>query len=384
MPDSFPRGTKVDIWFEPSNKDITGWKGPAEVQLCQPDRGQVTVKWQGRVLDRRAAEVRPHVIYLLNEGSALPLENAWSCLRSILESRPSPSTMTVGHIHTVEDGRWSVVTVSDKAIGHVLLALLDILVSYLGFHHPVALRWTRGLQTIPHLQEYQACEIWSWRHGQGQVQSQMWLDSEEAVRLRKDQVSVPALPLRHWAIELSRTMSSDSNDWTNIHFLQWWHTPHDDVDSKEAIPPLVEQQQFRMPGGTQNQQLPQVPVQPNTQQPTPMETQNDPPAPDGPPRGDSTKLQDTRGRSRSRDMVAERSSGPQPPPQPPPAPPAPPARDRTRQFGSSHEQARSMSRSSLTSDHTDRTRSRGNNSEMSTTEITGNGRPPPPDQPPRG
>eukprot|EP00971_Amphidinium_carterae_P176014 3489052-Amphidinium_carterae.1 len=125
-------------------------------------------------------------------------------------------------------------------------------------------------------------------------------------------------------------------------------------------------------------------MQPNAQQPTPMETQNDPPAPDGPHRGNSTKLQDTKERSRSRDAVAEGSSGPQPPPQPPPAPPASPARDRAGQLGSPREQARSMSRSSPISDHTTRTRSRGNNSEMSTTELTGNGRPPPPDQPPRG
>eukprot|EP00971_Amphidinium_carterae_P018911 372341-Amphidinium_carterae.1 len=138
---SYPRGTPVDIWFEPTNKDITGWKGPAEVLLCQPEKGQVTVKWQGRILDRRAAEIRPHVIYLINDGGLLPLADSWTCMRTTLEAFPSPSespsTCTVGHVFDSQEGAWKVNVLQSQTLSHLMLALLDIRVSYLGIPYPL-------------------------------------------------------------------------------------------------------------------------------------------------------------------------------------------------------------------------------------------------------
>ena len=55
----------LDIWFEPTNKDSRGWRGPATVLSVQPDEGNITVRVQGRTIDRTTAEVREHISYLI-------------------------------------------------------------------------------------------------------------------------------------------------------------------------------------------------------------------------------------------------------------------------------------------------------------------------------
>lgn len=56
-------GQLVHIWYEPNTKDSSGWRGPAQIASVQADDGQVTVRFQGRTLDRRNQEVRVHIPY---------------------------------------------------------------------------------------------------------------------------------------------------------------------------------------------------------------------------------------------------------------------------------------------------------------------------------
>lgn len=58
-------GDMVDIWFEPATKDHRGWRGPATVSSVSAEEGHVTVRMQGRTIDRMAAEVREHIAYLV-------------------------------------------------------------------------------------------------------------------------------------------------------------------------------------------------------------------------------------------------------------------------------------------------------------------------------
>ena len=55
----------VDIWFKPEDKDQCGWRGPANVKTVNSDEGDVTVRYQGRSLDRAPAQVRPHIPYFI-------------------------------------------------------------------------------------------------------------------------------------------------------------------------------------------------------------------------------------------------------------------------------------------------------------------------------
>ena len=64
-------GDLVDIWYDPPNKDTPGWRGPAQISSVQIDEGNVTVRFQGKTLDRRYQEVRAHVPYLVYLSSVL-------------------------------------------------------------------------------------------------------------------------------------------------------------------------------------------------------------------------------------------------------------------------------------------------------------------------
>ena len=62
----------VDIWFEPSNKDQPGWRGPAAVLSVNAREGNITVRIQGRTLTRQIAEIREHIPYLVYSATILP------------------------------------------------------------------------------------------------------------------------------------------------------------------------------------------------------------------------------------------------------------------------------------------------------------------------
>ena len=59
-----PKGL-VDIWYEPTNKEVSGWRGPAQVAAVNRGEGNIAVRFQGRTLHRRPQEVRHHVPYLV-------------------------------------------------------------------------------------------------------------------------------------------------------------------------------------------------------------------------------------------------------------------------------------------------------------------------------
>ena len=54
-----------DIWYEPTNKEVSGWRGPAQVATVNRDEGNVTVRFQGRTLDRKTSDVRVRIPYLV-------------------------------------------------------------------------------------------------------------------------------------------------------------------------------------------------------------------------------------------------------------------------------------------------------------------------------
>ena len=56
-------GDMVDIWRDPPNKDITGWRGPCQVvSLDRLDEGVIDVKWQGRTSPCRVPDVRRAIV----------------------------------------------------------------------------------------------------------------------------------------------------------------------------------------------------------------------------------------------------------------------------------------------------------------------------------
>ena len=53
----FENGDDVDLWITPEHKDVTGWRGPAEVIRVKD--GQAVVKWGGKPRELPAEMIRP-------------------------------------------------------------------------------------------------------------------------------------------------------------------------------------------------------------------------------------------------------------------------------------------------------------------------------------
>eukprot|EP00971_Amphidinium_carterae_P096853 1917235-Amphidinium_carterae.1 len=138
--DSYPKGAQVDIWMNPTSKDASGWRGPAIVHLADPEHDIITVKWQTKTLDRRSAEIRPHVTYLLTE--TLPgAEQSWQRMVSIISQQQSPSCLAVGH--HLHGARWQKTAQSMKTPGRQLLQQAEIIATHIGLSSPFMLRWSR-------------------------------------------------------------------------------------------------------------------------------------------------------------------------------------------------------------------------------------------------
>ena len=82
-------GDLVDIWYEPTRNDHGGGRGPAEIKTINEDEAHITVRFQGRSLDRRLQEVRPHVpyfIYLFEDSLAYTMTDAWKMVVGFVEN----------------------------------------------------------------------------------------------------------------------------------------------------------------------------------------------------------------------------------------------------------------------------------------------------------
>ena len=104
---NFRVGDLVEFYRPPSNKDTPGWHGPARVcDTTDASRGQVGVKWQGRVLTCRLQDMRyelAHLVYTTVPHNHTAM-GAWDILRLYIEHMPSDKPMTLGTIH--HNGKW--------------------------------------------------------------------------------------------------------------------------------------------------------------------------------------------------------------------------------------------------------------------------------------
>ena len=58
-------GDLIDVYRTPQTKDLVGWRGPCVVvNTTNLEDGYVDVKWQGRVMSARIADVRRHIPFI--------------------------------------------------------------------------------------------------------------------------------------------------------------------------------------------------------------------------------------------------------------------------------------------------------------------------------
>ena len=75
-------GDMVDVYRAPSRKDLTGWRGPAEVLSTRRiDEGVLDIKWGGRTIIARTQDVRRHILFVFLLETA---EAPFLCLQRFL------------------------------------------------------------------------------------------------------------------------------------------------------------------------------------------------------------------------------------------------------------------------------------------------------------
>ena len=64
-------GCQVDIFHEPESKEISGWKGPADLIHIAPRDNKAIVQWRGHPMGLPLRHVRPHIgfLWLLNSSA---------------------------------------------------------------------------------------------------------------------------------------------------------------------------------------------------------------------------------------------------------------------------------------------------------------------------
>ena len=102
-------GDVVEFWRKASTKDIEAWHGPAVVADVTSLRdGQVSVRWQGRVITCRLQDIRRALAYIALLVSS-PLTSPIAVLQNAAESH-SAMVVRVGCLSTKVNGGHSKLT----------------------------------------------------------------------------------------------------------------------------------------------------------------------------------------------------------------------------------------------------------------------------------
>ena len=158
-----------DVWFEKTNKDMPGWRGPATVLSVNHEDGNVTVRFQGRTIDRKTTEVRTHVPFLVFESALFA--DRFEHFRAV---QRAAEDLTPGQTHILgllrkQDGQWQLTKSAAESPGRELLQSAMIAASSaLYLQGCLAIRLCRGVPNTQPLAGFNGVEVWYWlseQHG---------------------------------------------------------------------------------------------------------------------------------------------------------------------------------------------------------------------------
>ena len=276
-------GDLVDIWFDPVNKDTPGWRGPATMKTINHGDGNVTVRYQGRSLDRTGQEVRRHIAYLVFLSLCHPeLIHFWNMLRDFTEALVTGTSKTCGLVLSTHRG-WLMTNFTHSPVGNPLFkAGISLAQRDLHLHNCVSIRFSRGQPTIGPLQGFTECEMWCWLPNHD-TQKAPWIFTSD-----EGDCSNPC-NLKSVCHDLGHDV-----DYTKLCTIQFWAVSSDDMPHVQPFIPA----QYMPPKPPK----PSAPRDVDMPQPGTKRKDN---TPDGPP-------------------TPRQPPGPPGPPAPPPPPPAPP------------------------------------------------------------
>ena len=153
-------GDIVESWRKASTKDLEAWHGPATVADTTSLRdGQLSVRWQGRILTCRLQDVRRALIYV--ELMSKPILNTpMAVLQSAAESH-NGVCIRLGWFRN--KGAWRACE-SNERYARELLSGLHAAACNLSFLGVVSLRFGCGLASLPGVDCDESLLVW-WKPG---------------------------------------------------------------------------------------------------------------------------------------------------------------------------------------------------------------------------
>jgi hypothetical protein len=178
-------GNLVDIWFDPTTKDVSGWRGPAKIATVNTEEGNITVRYQGMSLDRQNSEVREHIPYLVFfSGLQQDRINHWHAIRDACEQMTSGTSVTLGVIW--DQGKqatgWRLTRASQTKEGRQLLESALILANTaLHLRSCTTVRYAKGTHQLQAMTGFESSEMWIWHavaHGGKAIEAPMVFEAD--------------------------------------------------------------------------------------------------------------------------------------------------------------------------------------------------------------
>ena len=172
-------GEEVDYFRQPSQKDTSGWIGPATVvDVSRAARGVVSVRYQSRVLEVQLQHVRRHLHYFALLSSqqdvcrgqradadnivAYPsaYTNVWAAIKSAVEQLNPGRVVQVGKV--CHQDRW-VVSANNTPLPEMMSAVKFFGENHLQLANVVSARIATGIAELPAIKGYSSAVTLMWR-----------------------------------------------------------------------------------------------------------------------------------------------------------------------------------------------------------------------------
>ena len=155
-------GEPVDFYREPTNKDTSGWMGPAEVlDVSKVERGVVVVRWNSQQLNVSLNNVRRHMFHFvfLECQAFLSRQNAWAHIKQCVEQAGVNSLIQVGLAY--QDGHWCL-TKANSEFHSLMSAVRHFAENQLHLSGVVSARIGQGVKTLHAIKGYSSAVVVLW------------------------------------------------------------------------------------------------------------------------------------------------------------------------------------------------------------------------------
>ena len=175
----------VDFHRPPSQKDLSGWHGPARVLENMPEKGQVAIEWNKKVILVRYPDVRRFMAYFVDvfavtQSSQSPVSQALRVVERFLADLSPNKLITLGSV-------WSenklLPTKDTKQHANIVVALNFVARHAFQLNNVVTVRIGRGIRKLSVMPNYDACYITAWNED---VNDAIHVEAEEGTTLMND------------------------------------------------------------------------------------------------------------------------------------------------------------------------------------------------------